>query len=231
MYNLNNHTVIITGKRIICVDEQRCIAKDPSTGLGLFAKARGKKGSVYSGSIVYRHWNILFKDIYRVSLDMVNRETGKILSKAELEHVFTEQSNSSPGALSESRLMFVLRIHYQMEIDEEFLMFDDGTVSLAPKQETENLISSVHEGLSGMKSIFSERKKKNYELLHAPTVKKSGGLMEGLSGLMVGRKDIQAKIKDFRTIQRINRDVEEKLALDRITRAERHDSEASESII
>jgi len=44
MYNLGGHTVIITGKRIICVDEQRCIAKDPSTGAGLFAKVRAKKG-------------------------------------------------------------------------------------------------------------------------------------------------------------------------------------------
>jgi len=28
MYNLNNHTVIITGKRIICVDEQKFLGKD-----------------------------------------------------------------------------------------------------------------------------------------------------------------------------------------------------------
>lgn len=93
MYNLNNHTVIITGKRIICVDEQRCIAKDPSTGIGLFAKVRSKKGAEqYDGNIVYRHWNIMFKDIYRVSLDMVNRETGKILTRLELERFFAEQS-------------------------------------------------------------------------------------------------------------------------------------------
>jgi len=45
MYNLNNHTVIVTGKRIICVDEQRCITKDPSTGAGIFAKVRSKNGA------------------------------------------------------------------------------------------------------------------------------------------------------------------------------------------
>lgn len=200
MYNLNNHVVIVTGKRIICVDEQRCITKDPSSGTGFFAKVRNKKGnqSVFTNSIAYRHWNILFKDIYRVSLDMLNRETGKFLQKAELERVFMEsqsldddsQSQDRRNLLLERNLMFVLRIHYQMEIDEEFLMFDDGTVSLAPSRTQENpdLMASVHEGLTGFQKMFGEKKKKNYEMLSKGRAK--GGLMDGLSGLMVGRKDI-----------------------------------------
>jgi len=115
--------------------------------------------------------------------------------------------------------MFVFRIHYQMEIDEEFLMFDDGSVSLAPTRTKDNpdLMASVQGGLSGFQKMFGEKKKKNYEMLNKGRAK--GGLMDGLSGLMVGRKDIQAKIKDFRVIKRISRDVEEKLALDRKKRS------------
>jgi len=63
--------------------------------------------------------------------------------------------------------------------------------------------------------------------------KVDGGMMDGLSGLMVGRKDIHAKIKDFRTIKRISRDVEEKLAVDRLRRVQMQEdmSEESESLI
>jgi hypothetical protein len=39
MYNLNNHTVIITGKRIICVNEQRLISKENAKA-GLFAEQK-----------------------------------------------------------------------------------------------------------------------------------------------------------------------------------------------
>jgi len=38
-----------------------------------------------------------------------------------------------------------------MEIDEEFLMFDDGTVSLAQKsKDNSHMMASVHDGLSGL---------------------------------------------------------------------------------
>lgn len=105
-----------------------------------------------------------------------------------------------------------------MEIDEEFLMFDDGTVSLAQKsKDNPDLMSSVHEGLSSLHHTMFGQKKRNYEMLGRS--KQTGGIMDGLSGLMVGRKDIQAKIKDFKTIKRISRDVEEKLAVDRVRRA------------
>ena len=35
--------------------------------------------------------------------------------------------------------------------------------------------------------------------------------MDGLSGLMVGRKDITAKVKDFRVIKKISKNLEDKL--------------------
>jgi hypothetical protein len=158
---------------------------------------------------------------------MVNRETGRILHKAELERVFMENhsldddshSQEHRDLLLERKLMFVFRIHYQMEIDEEFLMFDDGSVSLAPTRTKDNpdLMASMQGGLTGFQKMFGEKKKKNYEMLNKGRAK--GGLMDGLSGLMVGRKDIQAKIKDFKVIKRISRDVEEKLALDRKKRS------------
>lgn len=55
-----------------------------------------------------------------------------------------------------------------MEIDEEFLMFDDGTVSPAPTLEKDNpdLMASAHAGMKNLSHLFSERKKNNYELLH-----------------------------------------------------------------
>lgn len=33
----------------------------------------------------YKHWNIFFKDIYRVSIDIVDRETNKVISKQDIE--------------------------------------------------------------------------------------------------------------------------------------------------
>ena len=62
----------------------------------MFAKVGQKKGTAqnfFSGSIVYKHWNIFFKDIYRVSLDIVDRETGKVISKAELERALIEHNH------------------------------------------------------------------------------------------------------------------------------------------
>ena len=44
----------------------------------------GGSGSM-AGSALYRNWNIFFKDIYRVSIDVVDRETGKIISHKDLE--------------------------------------------------------------------------------------------------------------------------------------------------
>jgi len=55
-------------------------------------------------------------------------------------------------------------------------------------------MAGLSKGLSGLQhTFFGDKKKRNYELLKNEKVEdKSSGLTEGLSGLMVGRKDITA---------------------------------------
>ena len=45
-----------------------------------------------TGNVNYRHWNIFFKDIYRVSIDIVDRETGKIISHRDLERALSGEA-------------------------------------------------------------------------------------------------------------------------------------------
>jgi hypothetical protein len=38
-----------------------------------------------SSNVYFEHWNIFFRDIYQVSLEMVDIETGKTISHRDLE--------------------------------------------------------------------------------------------------------------------------------------------------
>jgi len=80
MYTLSSHVVIITAKRIICVDE-----------LGA-KEERVKNKDTTSAS--YKHWNVFFKDIYKVVIDIVDKRTDHILSKSEMDEVFSKYKAS-----------------------------------------------------------------------------------------------------------------------------------------
>lgn len=56
MYTMSSHVVIITAKRIICVDEHGD------------KESRDKDTT----SASYKHWNVFFKDIYKVVIDIVD---------------------------------------------------------------------------------------------------------------------------------------------------------------
>ena len=122
-----------------------------------------------------------------------------------------------------------------MEVDEEGLMFDDGTVASSSMRNIDNLdsMAGIKIGLSGLQqSIFGENKKKNYELCNKKREKYKGDLIDGLSGLMVGRKDITAKVKDFSVIKRITKNLENKLTIDKRKKSTRaHEGISTESQI
>lgn len=78
MYTMSSHVVIITAKRIICVDEHG--ERDKS-------KPSNDKDST---SASYKHWNVFFKDIYKVVIDIVDQRTEHILSKKEIDQVLNK---------------------------------------------------------------------------------------------------------------------------------------------
>ncbi len=62
LYTMSQTVVIITGKRIICVEEQQ--QRDLSTA----------DQQLQSNGSVYRHWNVFFKDIFRVSIEILDKD-------------------------------------------------------------------------------------------------------------------------------------------------------------
>ena len=104
---------------------------------GGFSAARF--ASAADASTQFKHWNIFFKDIFRVSIDIVDRETNKVITQQDLEKLLAgggggEQAaggsrnaavppgthnNVQGGAAQESsdrnlKIYFVLKIHYQV---------------------------------------------------------------------------------------------------------------------
>ena len=89
----------------------------------------GGRGNA-SSSVQFKHWNIFFKDIYRVSLEIVDKETGKVIKHRDLEQAIggdTQNQNGGQGSGSQHQrivgaslnINFRLKIHYQMKSDEE----------------------------------------------------------------------------------------------------------------
>jgi len=60
LYSMSSHVLIITGKRIICVDEH----KDPN-----------------SNRIEYTHWNVFFNDILRMHIDIYDKESNQVITQ------------------------------------------------------------------------------------------------------------------------------------------------------
>ena len=58
----------------------------------------------------YKHWNIFFKDIYRVSIDIVDRETNSIISQQDLERLL--HNNAAIQSDRQLKIFFVLKIYY-----------------------------------------------------------------------------------------------------------------------
>lgn len=72
LYTMSQNVVIVTGKRIICVEEQIQRFNTNNSDLS--------KSSFSSNGVVYNHWNIFFKDIFRVSIDIIDREA-RVITK------------------------------------------------------------------------------------------------------------------------------------------------------
>lgn len=71
LYTMSQNVVIITGKRIICVEEQ--IQRFNSNNADLTQNLNGN-------GFVYKHWNVFFRDIFRVSIDIIDREA-RVITK------------------------------------------------------------------------------------------------------------------------------------------------------
>lgn len=80
MINLSTSAVIITGKRIICVYER---AFDPHQEQGLVDPA--------SNTTEYKHWNVFFKDIYRVTCDFVDVRTKKVIKEGQIKQMLQNE--------------------------------------------------------------------------------------------------------------------------------------------
>lgn len=61
VFEIRENVLIITGKRLICVQEHR----------------EGRKR-------LYKHWNVYFADVVKLSFELYDRRTKKIISGAEL---------------------------------------------------------------------------------------------------------------------------------------------------
>ena len=72
---------------------------EPGTSGG-FTQSVGFGASTDQNKAQYKHWNVFFKDIYRVSIDIVDRDTNKVISQQDLERIFAggEQNNQAQAA-------------------------------------------------------------------------------------------------------------------------------------
>jgi len=64
LYEMTSQVIIMTRKRIICVEER---AREPQTDLVI----EHDQQQFSSSGKHYRYWNVFFKDIIRVGLDLV----------------------------------------------------------------------------------------------------------------------------------------------------------------
>ena len=149
-------------------------------------------GASLTNSIDYKHWNIFFKDIYRVSIDIVDRETNKIISQSDLErllHGGGEAAQGSRNAANGARggssvegqdrqikIYFILKIFYQL--------------NEAESEEAEGTITGSHVTLVRSKARGNSR-----------DIAGGDGLLGRLSGLKVGRKQIISR--DWKVMRRV----------------------------
>ena len=61
----------------------------------------GGRGTV-SSTVQFKHWNIFFKDIYRVSIDIVDKETGKVISHRDLEQALSGDAQQHQNGANNS---------------------------------------------------------------------------------------------------------------------------------
>lgn len=147
-------------------------------------QSRGNNGG---SSIYYRHWNVFFKDIYRVSVDFVSKETGKVIQPSEILEHLTAENLSNLDELPDKQEKLVLKIHYQMQEGEQ-----------ADEKPTQSEPRSRHK----KHRVFTNR---------AGQVSSDFSITDGLTGLKMGRKNIVAKVKDIKIIDMICKQLQSKL--------------------
>jgi hypothetical protein len=152
-------------------------------------------------SLSYKHWNIFFKDIYKVTIDIFDRETNQKIDLKDLEQLqgnsqiinngqplnrrnstnTVEQQNQALSDLHEryTKLYFVLKIYYQInDVDDAFSFIRDGDYI-----------------------VFDHKAKKTKNKFQKQGPDYGLGAASGLSGFKVGRKEIIAK--DFKVMKRV----------------------------
>ena len=88
-YTLNKNELIFTGKRIICVQEE----------------LRGD----LNHQVVYKYWNIFFKDILRVNVEFYDKEIGDTISREEFKNILEDPTMDYK---LQKHVLIVLKILY-----------------------------------------------------------------------------------------------------------------------
>jgi hypothetical protein len=64
---------------------------------------------------IYKHWNVFFKDIFRVGIVIIDREN-RVITKEDLEKMFSGGENQQ-FAPPDLKISFVLKLHYMTSED------------------------------------------------------------------------------------------------------------------
>ena len=83
-FTFDFNSLILTGKRVICVHESR--KHNAAGGGGNYENRRTKK--------VFKSWNILYKDIMKMQLIMKNRERKQQMTVEEMDQLIEENKTN-----------------------------------------------------------------------------------------------------------------------------------------
>ena len=156
---MSQTVIIVTGKRVICVEEQSS-KKHLIAGLPLpSAQSQNDHQFESSGGTVYKHWNVFFKDIFRVSIDILDKDN-RISPQDYVRVLFAADGTEPPY---KNMLQIILKLHYMVS--------DDTKTAQKPG------------GMGAGRGLLDEAGQ----------------------GLRMGRRDIRAKVKDYRTVRRLFR--------------------------
>ena len=115
---MSQTVVIITGKRIICVEEQ----SQQKNIVGIPLPTYDGQQQMNRNGSVYKHWNVFFKDIFRVSIDVLDRDNR--ISSKEFERALEDEGGA--GNTIKNLLYFVLKIHFMMNDEPQGIKYTAG---------------------------------------------------------------------------------------------------------
>ena len=74
-----------------------------------------------SNGSVYKHWNVFFKDIFRVGIDVLNKDN--LISSKEFQRAFDDEGGGNP---IKNMVYFVLKIHFMMNDEPQGIKYSTG---------------------------------------------------------------------------------------------------------